>query len=202
MHERIDGMGTFHNRRSIRLRGFDYSRDGSYFVTICTYRFNPLFGKKEHSTIELNAFGIIAFDCWADIPSHFPTVRLDEFVIMPDHIHGILLIDNARVGTRHAVSYTGYPHPGPYPFHGNAKNSATRRQVQFRQLSDHTNQLLQNGFMNCQATGIYVYGNRGITKWLFVTIDRLNAYGDTFKIIQPGRTRHAVSYRVDNVKYP
>ena len=81
------------NRRSIRLRGYDYSSEGFYFVTICTYENIHYFGEIVKDTMKLSKMGMIVEKCWFDIPKHFPFVVLDEFVVMPNHLHGIIIID-------------------------------------------------------------------------------------------------------------
>ncbi|MBN2103028.1 hypothetical protein JW835_03205 [bacterium] len=81
-------------RRSIRLKGYDYSQDGYYFVTICTYSRLPLFGRIQDDSVVLNDGGKIVDVCWRAIPEHYPNVVLDEYVIMPNHVHGILIINN------------------------------------------------------------------------------------------------------------
>jgi REP element-mobilizing transposase RayT len=88
-----------HHRRSIRLRGHDYSQPGAYFVTICTNGGKCLFGEILNGNMRLNDAGQIVRQCWCNIPVHFPHIELDGFVIMPNHIHGILIIqDTASVG--------------------------------------------------------------------------------------------------------
>lgn len=89
-----------HHRRSIRLNGYDYSRAGAYFVTVCTKGRACLFGDIVHGLMVLNEAGRVVDECWKDIPSHFPQVELDEFVVMPNHIHGIVRIMDA-VGAKH-----------------------------------------------------------------------------------------------------
>jgi len=84
-----------HRRRSMRLHGYDYSSQGSYFVTICTYQRNCLFGKILDGKMRLNPFGRVTKDCWKQIPQHFPHVTLDEFIVMPNHLHGIITIQHA-----------------------------------------------------------------------------------------------------------
>lgn len=86
-----------HHRRSIRLPGYDYSQAGTYFVTICTQGRACLFGRVVEGDIRLNRYGEIVRSCWLDIPMHFPKVELDEFVVMPNHVHGIIVIS---VGAR------------------------------------------------------------------------------------------------------
>ena len=77
-------------RRSIRLQDFDYAQRGFYFLTICAHQMHSLFGKLENNVVRLNVIGRIALDCWRDIPNHFSRVELHPFVIMPNHVHGIL----------------------------------------------------------------------------------------------------------------
>ena len=86
-----------HHRRSIRLQGYDYSQPGIYFITLCTQNRECLFGEILNGEMRLNEFGKIAHQCWLEIPQHFPHVQLDEFVVMPDHIHGIIVLNNIVV---------------------------------------------------------------------------------------------------------
>ena len=81
-----------HHRRSIRLKSYDYSQVGAYFVTICTHKRSCLFGDIVDGEMQLNDIGFVVRQCWLEIPSHFPHVALDAFIIMPNHIHGILWI--------------------------------------------------------------------------------------------------------------
>lgn len=78
------------NKKKIRMVGFDYSDPGKYFVTICTKDQIDFFGKIEAGKMILNDIGRIAHEFWLDIPKHFPHTRLHEFVIMPNHMHGII----------------------------------------------------------------------------------------------------------------
>ncbi|PKB78532.1 MAG: hypothetical protein BZY88_18020 [SAR202 cluster bacterium Io17-Chloro-G9] len=90
-------MGAVRRRyNSLRLQGYDYASAGGYFVTICTFDRIPIFGKIVDGATRLTAGGVIAVECWEAIPEHFPTVTLDEFVVMPDHIHGILMFSGVR----------------------------------------------------------------------------------------------------------
>ena len=88
-----------HHRRSIRLRGFNYSESGWYYVTICTHNKTCFFGDIIKNEMILNYHGSIVKDCRLAIPRHFDDVELGEYVIMPNHIHGIIRIVRAR----HAV---------------------------------------------------------------------------------------------------
>jgi REP element-mobilizing transposase RayT len=95
------------SRRSIRLSHYDYSQNGAYFVTLCTGGKKHIFGNICNDRIEWSHTGRIAVQCWTRIPDHFTDAELDVFSIMPNHIHGIIIIDNDAgnelVGARHAV---------------------------------------------------------------------------------------------------
>ncbi len=86
------------NRKSIRLKGYDYSQPGHYFITICTHERQHLFGTIRDGSIQLNDMGEIADQCWRAIPEHYPGVQLDAYVIMPDHVHGVLVVTDRNVG--------------------------------------------------------------------------------------------------------
>ena len=91
-----------HHRRSIRLKGYDYTHAGAYFVTICTHDRQCLFGEVVDGIVQLNAFGEIVRDEWLRTADVRPNVELDTFVVMPNHIHGIIVLrDNDGRGTLH-----------------------------------------------------------------------------------------------------
>jgi putative transposase len=86
-----------HHRRSIRLKGYDYTSAGAYFVTIVAYNRDCLFGELINEKINLSEYGKIARECWRAIPNHFPNVELGAYVVMPNHIHGVIIIkDDGR----------------------------------------------------------------------------------------------------------
>src|SRR5690554_3448795 len=87
---------NIHHRRSIRLKGYDYSRAGLYFITICCQDRAHLFGRIVNGVMKLNDAGNVASQCWSDIPVHFPNAILHEYVIMPNHIHGIVELVGAN----------------------------------------------------------------------------------------------------------
>jgi REP element-mobilizing transposase RayT len=91
-------------RRTIRLPGFDYTRPGAYFVTICAFNKACLFGNIVDGVMRFNGYGEIVQRSWDDLPNHFPHVELDQFVIMPNHVHGIIVLndDVDVVGVAHA----------------------------------------------------------------------------------------------------
>ena len=76
----------------LRLRGYDYAGQGSYFVTICTQNRARLFGDIANGEMRLNGFGRAAKAAWEEIPAHFPGVEVDTFAVMPNHVHGIIVI--------------------------------------------------------------------------------------------------------------
>ncbi|HSM82944.1 MAG TPA: hypothetical protein VLS96_14735 [Nodosilinea sp.] len=80
-----------HHRRSLRLKGYDYSAAGAYFITICAFQRHCLFGQVVNGEMQLNEFGQIAAECWQAIPEHFSHIELDEYIVMPNHVHGILV---------------------------------------------------------------------------------------------------------------
>ena len=79
-------------RKPLRLLDYDYSSGGYYFITICTKNKTPFFGKIETENMMLNNYGEIAEKYWIQIPEYYQNVILDEYVIMPNHIHGIVII--------------------------------------------------------------------------------------------------------------
>jgi len=85
---------NYPQRRSIRLPRFDYSCHGVYFVTIDTFDRNCIFGDVRNEVMIKNKFGSIADNCWRNIPSHFPNTDLLDYIVMPNHIHGVIVIRN------------------------------------------------------------------------------------------------------------
>jgi len=93
-----------HDRHAIRLKNHDYA-EGRYFVSVCTHERECLFGEIIDGEMRSNEIGRIAYKCWEEIPQHFVNVGMDEFQVMPNHLHGILTIQKpAAVGTQHVVS--------------------------------------------------------------------------------------------------
>jgi putative transposase len=106
---------------SVRLQDWDYSQNGYYFVTICIKNREYLFGQIENDKMILSEIGRIAEQCWREIPSHFTIVELDEFAIMPNHIHGIIVITE-NVETQHIASLQ---RKGPNKFGPQSENLAS-----------------------------------------------------------------------------
>ena len=89
-------MAVKHNRRTIRLQNHDYSSTGTYFITICTYKKELLLGEIINGKMKRNRYSRIVEECWEKIPIHFSNVDIDEFIIMPNHIHGIIVLTGCR----------------------------------------------------------------------------------------------------------
>ena len=83
-------MKTLPKRKPTRLFGYDYSHAGYYYLTICTYKKYEYFGEIENNKMILNQYGQIASNAWLDLPNHHRNIELDEFVIMPNHIHSLI----------------------------------------------------------------------------------------------------------------
>ena len=96
---------NIHRRRSIRLREYDYSQAGLYFVTICIQNHECLFGEIANGEMILNNAGKTVQTIWNELPQHFQHVKLDAFVIMPNHIHGIIVITNPDGTHRRGAIY-------------------------------------------------------------------------------------------------
>ena len=82
---------------SARLSNWDYSSNASYFITICTANREHYFGTIIDPKMQLSPIGQIACKCWKEIPNHFPHFYLDEFVVMPNHVHGIVMIEKPYI---------------------------------------------------------------------------------------------------------
>ena len=93
---------AIHHRRSIRLKGYDYSQSGLYFVTICCQDMTCRFGEIENGEMILNDYGKFAHTEWEKLSERYPNVLLDAFQIMPNHIHGIIVLNT--VGATLAVA--------------------------------------------------------------------------------------------------
>lgn len=88
--------------KSTRLKSWDYSSEGAYYVTICTRNRQCFFGEIENETMRFSTIGEIVNSCWNEIPMHYRNVSIDKYIIMPNHLHGILII--YTVETCHGMS--------------------------------------------------------------------------------------------------
>ncbi len=94
-------MEKFQNKYRIpsaRLPHWDYGNSAAYFITICTHTMEHYFGEIKNDEMHLNEIGKFAEEFWLEIPTQFPFAQLDVFVIMPNHMHGILIIDRDEMG--------------------------------------------------------------------------------------------------------
>ena len=102
------------SRRPLRLKEYDYSQAGAYFVTVCAGRRKTLFGEIVKEGTRLNHFGMAVKKCWEDLPRHYHFLQLDAFLVMPNHIHGILMITgNSNVGAGFKPAPTSKRHALP-----------------------------------------------------------------------------------------
>jgi REP element-mobilizing transposase RayT len=122
------------HRHSIRLASYDYSQPGAYFVTLVTHQRQCLFGQIINSKMHYSAMGRVADEHWRAIPDHFPQVELGPYIIMPNHIHGIIIIHPSPVGASQGYAPTTAPTMPNGPKRGSVgailgayKMSVTRR---------------------------------------------------------------------------
>ena len=87
-----------HHRRSIRLQGYDYPQNGAYFITLCAQDRKPIFGKIVNGEMQLSPFGVIVRDEWLKTSEMRKNIEMDEFIVMPNHFHGIIVIDDGDIG--------------------------------------------------------------------------------------------------------
>ena len=131
MHDKPTYNPQIHHRRSIRLKGYDYSQVGLYFITICCKDRKYRFGKIENHEMTLNEYGMIAYNEWIKLTERFSNFELDVFQIMPNHMHAIIALNN--VGT------------GFTPTHNSAQNSAQNNDVCTEFIPNH-NKPVRAGF--------------------------------------------------------
>ena len=178
-----------HNRRSIRFKGYDYTQAGLYFITICCQNRACLFGEIENGKMMLNDAGAIANDCWLNIPNHFPNAILHEYVIMPNHVHGIIELVGANnhspVSELHSpVSKLHSPKTELHP----TKNKKNNNSV----IGDNRAKNVSPPRSPSKTVGSVVRGFKiGVTKWM-----RQNT--DTFYIWQRNYWEHIIR---DDISY-
>jgi putative transposase len=114
-------------RHSIRVKRYDYAQAGGYFVTMVTMRRECLFGEIVNREMKFNTLGRIIQECWQAIPEHFPNTDVGVFVVMPNHVHGIILIhENVGRGTIYPAGrmpITGARRASPLPAQGTSPGS-------------------------------------------------------------------------------
>jgi len=167
-------------RRSIRLQKMDYSHPGAYFLTFCAFEKRCIFGTIEGGHPLLNTIGEIARACWVDMPNHFPNVKVHDFVVMPNHMHGILGIEErARraVPLREGGQFEAFrgPVPGSIPTIMRSYKSAVTKQVR-----DTT-------------------GNRTIQVWQSTYFERVLRNGEEFKNASRYILENPIMWHLDKV---
>lgn len=174
-----------HHRRSIRLKGYDYTQEGLYFITICCFENKHLFGKIMDGVMVLNEAGRVTERCWEEIPEHFEDVVLHAFVIMPNHVHGILEIEGVKkeMDRNGAGAFTG------------AKNFSPVQDNCIKNFSPHFKSL-------SRTIGSVVRGFKiGVTKWMRQYTDVVNVWHRNYYdiIIRNEQSYDNISkYIVDN----
>jgi len=113
-------------RRRLRLPEYDYAQAGAYFVTLCTRGHACLFGMVLDREMQRNAAGEAVVRCWDEIPRHFPNVELDAFVVMPNHVHGVLLLLGDEAEDTGEPARAGRARP-PHVVVGSFKSAVSRR---------------------------------------------------------------------------
>src|SRR3989344_6792636 len=129
--------GLFKNKYSIastRLQGYDYASAGLYFVTICIKDRECLFGDVINEKMRLSNIGIMAEKFWLEIPDHFPFVSLEEFVVMPNHLHGIIeIVETQNLASLRtgSIEFASHSNPETYP---NSETNANPETQNFASL--------------------------------------------------------------------
>ena len=88
------------HRRSIRLTGYDYAQAGLYYITICTNKRECLFGDIIDGKMQLKAAGLMAESLWNELPTYYSNIELDAFIVMPNHVHGVIILNTVGAGPR------------------------------------------------------------------------------------------------------
>lgn len=143
---------NIHHRRSIRLQGYDYAQAGAYFVTICAQNRECLFGEVVDGAMILNDAGRMVEAIWEGLPDHFPFVELDQFDVMPNHVHGIIVVTGRRPAQGNLPSPTPGDHKDrpyatfratgsykdrPYKAHGTLEGTVSRVIQAFKSITIH-----------------------------------------------------------------
>ncbi len=135
----------FPHHKASRIPEYDYSQPGAYFVTIMTHDRKPIFGRIINGDMELNGIGKMVKEVWMAIPDHFPNVELGEFVIMLNHVHGIISITVEATHASPLPRISKGPMPGSIgAIIGSFKSAATRN---FHKIQNsHENSLWQQNY--------------------------------------------------------
>lgn len=118
-----------HRRRSVRYGAYDYSRSGAYFLTICPWNRQCIFGQVTGTAVVLTPEGKIVHEEWLKTPTHRSYVRLDQFIVMPNHFHGVLFLEGGEGTARRAPTRFGKQLPRSLAAVIGAFKSAVARRV-------------------------------------------------------------------------
>lgn len=160
-----------YHRKSIRLQGYDYSQAGLYFITICCQDRACLFGEIVDGEMICKDTGNIANQCWLDIPNHFPNMVLHEYVVMPNHIHGIVeIIGTDNVGAKNISPYNNVMANDDSP---NNDDVGTKNILPNNNVMANDDGIGANGYSplppngTSKTIGSMVRGFKiGVTKWI------------------------------------
>ena len=111
----IDKTTPKPRRKNLRMQGWDFTSPGWYFLAICTKNMRPAFGTVVNGHMVLNAAGKVAEKFWREIPAHFARAIVDEYVVMPNHVHGLLRLADRSTACRGPVEAFGRPVAGSVP---------------------------------------------------------------------------------------
>ena len=129
---------TIHQRRSIRLKGYDYAQAGAYFITICTHQREYLFGQIANKEMKLNDVGLVVKQEWEKSAVLRPYIKLGEFVIMPNHIHGVIILtENISVRAGVGVGLK----PAPTKKHGLSEIICGFKTFSARRINQYRNSI-------------------------------------------------------------
>jgi putative transposase len=151
MSEKLKGK---YRSESARMQCWDYGNDAAYFITICAKDRQHFFGEIQKGKIQISSAGAIAHVLWFEIKNHAKNIELGEFAVMPNHVHGILILNGNDVGTTHVLSLphalslqpstepTNTPTPGQQRFQNQGKNTISSIIGSYKSaVSKHCNQL-------------------------------------------------------------
>lgn len=190
-----------HHRRSIRLNGFDYGRSKMYFLTFNTHNRKRIFGYVKDGRMLHSAAGLHAIQCWEEIPVHHPYVILHAFIIMPDHVHGILeIVDNRdqNLGTTEETIDKMLPKTET---NNNLMPEQIQEQRHYYTSTGKKIELSPNFHSPSKTIGSIIRGYKiGVTKWyrskgIMTEIWQRNYYD---QIIWDDRAYHNITQYIEN----
>ena len=191
-------MGIRFHRRSTRLKGYDYSKPGWYYITICTKNRLNLFGTCTDGIVYLNDGGKAVLNCWNQIPMHYQNVQLHQFIIMPNHVHGIIEITsvphagNFRVGVQYFEPLQDdHTHGESIDESTNSKSGHIKRENKYQHIIPGSLGSIIRGF------------EIGVTKWFRVNTDTYAVWQRNFHdtiIRSPKSFRRISNYIKNNPK--